>query len=214
MAGGKIYAPAPKRGLNRKQTKQVQKIIERNKMLKHSYVSLADGSILSATTGFYELTVLAKGDEVDQRDSDRINLQRIKLSLLVRRNQDNSASDVAPFRVLVVRSKEGPKLVTDLPINMTNAPDFDEFQILHDQVYALGANDADTGLVDMTSRVINLKFKFKNKKVPHMVVGYDEDDSATLAQTNPIYLVIFNENDTGAGIATTGFSHLTWFDRD
>jgi len=213
MAGGKMYLSAGRK-LNTRQVRQVQQIVERNKLYKHAYISLVDASVLSATPAFIELTALAKGDEIDQRSGDRINLIKIKLSLLIRRIQDNAASDVAPFRVLIVRSKEGVKVVGDLPISMSNAPDFDEFQILHDQVYAVGPNDADTGLVDNTSRTINLKFKFKNKKVPHMVVGYDEDDSATVGQTNPIYLTVYNENDTGAGISLTGWSHLQWFDKD
>lgn len=70
----KVVSSRP--GLNFKQVKQVQKIINKNKQLKHVYISAA--STISTTGVLKEFTTVTEGDNFNNRDGDKIGVQSMR----------------------------------------------------------------------------------------------------------------------------------------
>lgn len=211
MPAGRLYNATMSRRLNKRQVKQVQKIVEKNKQLRTAYVDLDDASFASSSPVFVELTSIAEGDDNNLRDSDRINLKSIRLNLVASKLPATTNGDVTTIRVLIARSKTGPLTVADFPASTIALPDNDKMQVLYDRYYALGPYDTDGIFIDSVLREIPIKLKFANKKVPHLTVGYDDDVSATAAQHNPIYL---NIEATGNNtMRLDGVAIVKWFDR-
>lgn len=207
MAGGtitRVYTANTggrrQRKLNNRQVKQVQKIINSNKLLKVFYTAMP-GGIASATPQLIPLDSVTKGDEFFQRDSDRINVQSLKLTLGIY----NTAAAVNTIRIIVLRSKVGPLVVGDLPAAINTVPDLDKMQVYEDRIYSFGTAGSAAFFNDQMFK------SFKNKKVPHMKVGYDETVSATLAQDNPLYIYFLTLQDS---IVVQGHARLKFFDRD
>lgn len=226
----------PKRKLNRTQTKQVQKIIQANKRIKNYYVPI-DFEFTNETgatqlfTNFQELTSVGiNGPDASVRQTSEIQLQsyNIKLGLVPYTNDVAMAvpSQVnAPYRVIIARSKQGP--VTDIVdnagaiVSFTQQPDPDIFQVYHDEIHtpasATGGNEL--------GYLMHMYKSFKNKKVPHMIVGYNDTTAtpdATGANNNPIYMKILVDTSfaspSGGGaifnFQIRGFAHMKFFDKE
>lgn len=202
MPVNKRRGPMPGTALSTRQVKQVQKIVEKNKLIKRDNEDL--GGTFDTTGDLYELTNIAKGDESFQRDTDRIAVKRVKLSFSVQ----NVTANYNSYRVMVVRSKIGPLVAANFPTSIGNA-DYDKMQVYYDKFHGIGPGIT---LIDQGIRTHQILVRFSNKKVPHLNVGYDETASATLARDNPLYMWIVGH--TADDLQSQGFSEITWFDKD
>lgn len=171
----KVVSSRP--GLNFKQVKQVQRIINKNKQLKHVWTSAAQGFSTAGT--LIEFTGISEGDNFNNRDGDKIGLQSIRAQLSMRNNTTTPTTQ--QIRVMIVRGKYGPLVVGDFP-TLTGAPDLDKMQVYYDEIWALSDIESDPPIQR------KFKKKFSTRKIPHLLVGYDDDVSASAAQRNPIYL--------------------------
>lgn len=109
------------------------------------------------------------------------------------------------IRVIVARSKIGPLVVGNFPAAINTVPDLDKMQIYEDKIFSFGTAGS--------AAFLNTElFKsFRNKKVPHLLIGYDETTSATVAQNNPLYVYFLTLQDS---IVVQGYSRLKFFDKD
>lgn len=230
------------RKLNRTQVKQVQRQIERNKRIKNSYTLFNSNGpnglfTFSDVTGasqvqtkFAEITSVGQGDQSNLRSEEQIMLKsyNIKLGLDWYGNDASPTPTtimiVAPFRVLIVRSKRGPQ--TDIfdpagiPVSdWGSQPDPDLYQTYTDEIISVSGNNSSTTQTNVAPGFLWHFYKsFKNKKVPHMIVGYDEN-TGDQAISNPIYIkIIVSSNAPPAGesynFALHGFAHLKFFDKE
>lgn len=206
MPMGRMYrAPAPtgaRKGLNFKQVKQVQKIINKNLQIK-TYRSVI--AVTSTTAGsLIECTSISEGDNFNERDGDKIKVQSLKIPYSI--CPDTTNAIVHNVRVMVVRGKYGPLVVGDLPTTVTGQADLDKMQVYHDKLYQLIDNqDA------LNDNVIVPFYKsFKNKKVPHLLSHFDDSVSATACQSNPIYFFTIASSSTTPCVLA-GFGDLKFF---
>lgn len=205
MPMGRIVRVAPrsnKRGLNYKQVKQVQKIVNSNKSLKTKRLSVQQSPTSAGT--LTEITGVSEGDDYNQRNSDRINALSIKMALTL--SHDTTNTGRVSSRVVIARSKVGPLALGDFTLSATAQQDLDKMQILYDRCFQ---TDPDAPVVN---DILHYK-SFKNRKVPHMVVGYDDDASATAAQNNPIYLLTYS-SDASDGPAFQGYIDFKFMSRN
>lgn len=187
------------RPLNRRQVKQVQKIVDINKKLKQNWTFATD---TIDTTGYLlEFTAIPEGDDFNQRSSDKIRLQSIRAQLAVRQTGVTPSS--ADVRVMIVRGKFGPLAVGNMPAYNAE-PDLDRMQVYYDFI---------TTLADVEINPIHLTYmkKFRTKKVPHISVNYDDDVSGTAAQNNPLYLYAVGSTAANAPFLR-GYIKAKWFD--
>lgn len=223
--------------LNKPQVKQVQRIIESNKRIKNYYAPIiADftdvNTATQLSTYFQELTGTVQGDNSTSRSEMMIFLKsyNIKFGLSNYTNDASAPSTLMvamPFRVIIARSKVGPLAdINDIAGSSINTfyqqPDPDKYQVYTDEVFSVSGN-ASSG----TSASMNISFgflphiykSFKNKKCPHLKVGYDAQYSATQANKSPIYMKILVDPGTNAigdtyNFSLNGFCHLKWFDKE
>lgn len=165
-----------KRGLNFKQVKQVQKIVNKNKRYKtYQRIITTEGN----TTGdLREFTNNSIGNSQDQRENQTIFVHRIKFQMSI---INDGVYNV--YRVLVVRSKQGALALADMPA-YSGAPDLDKMQVYYDRLVSSYAPNT------QPPTILGMTHKFKTKKIPHLKVGYDTNTSATDAQENALYLFI------------------------
>lgn len=200
------------RRLNFRQVKQVQKIVDSNKQLKRVYGDITVSTLVT-TGSLTELTVISKGDENFERDTDRIRLLKAEVELGIL-NQQVTPGNV---RLMLVRSKVGPLVAGDFPTSQSGTPDFDKMQVYHDRLYSIHdsassvAGDAPNG--GATIHRIIMSKSFKTSKIPHLNVIYDTDESATAAQDNPIYLWMWASQSSN-GVNVRGRTIIKWFDKD
>lgn len=202
MPMGTMIRAAPRatrrRGLNYKQVKQVQKIVNKNKQLK-SQQDIASQAVTTAKY-LYEITEITEGDDFNQRTSDKIFLQSLKINMSI--NQAGTLTQQL-CRVMVVRGKNGPLSTADLPAYSTEA-DLDKMQVYYDRIVRIPATAIDPIQWDF--------FKsFRNKKVPHLKVRYDDDVSAISAEGNPIYVYAVSSEGTNGFVLSVN-SKVKWFD--
>lgn len=175
MPAGKIYRAPARKPLNVRQTKQVQRIIQKNKQFKTFHdsflISVSDAKDLT------EFTAITEGDDYNTRDGDKIQLKNILVHLSINTTDTPIGGKV---RLMMIRSKTGPLVVADLPAYNAE-PDLDKYAILYEEFF----NMQDDNINPINRKI---KLKFQNKKVPHMNVHFDDDESATLAQRNPVYM--------------------------
>lgn len=183
MPMGKIYRYQSK-GLNRKQFKQVSKIVNKGKRLKTEFADLSGD--IDGTGIFQEITAIAEGDDFNQRDSDVVFLRQVKICMAL---VPPDTATKQSFRILVVRSKTGPLVVGDMLTSVSGEPDLDKYQVLYDERFGVPAHD-----IDPIKR--NKNFKFYNRKIPHLRVIYDDDESDTAAQNHGVYIQLFGSEDT------------------
>jgi len=246
MPMGKIYvssrARRPARKLNRTQVKQVQRQIEKNKRIKNSYTSFVSNgpnglftfsNVAGASqvyTKFAELTVIPQGDNSTLRSEEQILLKsyNIKLGLDTYLNDDSGGATntmvVLPFRIIIVRSKIGAQTdifnTSAIPVSdWASQPDPDLYQVYTDEIISVSGNGSTSVQSNVAPGYLWHFYKsFKNKKVPHMIVGYDEDTGSG-AIHNPIYMkIIVTPNATQQSntfnFALHGFAHLKFFDKE
>lgn len=193
MVMGKIYrAPAPSRGLSRRQFKQVSKMIVKDKSWKvdrNSYNSSIDtsGSLL-------EVTDNAQGFQLNERSGTEILVKKIILSFSIQANV-GSALNASNVRICLVRSKVGPIALGDFPLNSFTLLDRDKFQIYYDRQFRVVAGGT-------SSIHIQKKFKLYNKRVPGVNVSYDHDESAVSATSNPFYVYMWGSDATNDAVIT------------
>lgn len=192
------------RPLNRRQFKQVTKIVQSGQELKQAYTSL---NIAFLSTGtLTEITALSKGSNYNQRDGEDIRYQSTKFEMAIAPTEAGNQNAVC--RIMFVRSKKGPLVVADFPTTVDAEPNFDKMQVYKDQVYV--TNDV-TG----EGSINNIRWfkSFKNRKTPHLNVGYVASVSATAGQNNPLYLYMV----TSALVSTPtlqGYIRSKWFDKN
>lgn len=202
---GRIVRVAPRRtkgrSLNYKQVKQVQKIIQKNKQLKNHRAEINTGTV--DNTGILnEISAISEGDDFNNRDGDKIQALSIKMHGPVR--SDTSATGFTTLRVMICRGKFGPLVIGDMPADTNEQPDLDKMQIYYDRNFTVGHLD---------TRVVNdvgYYKSFKNSKVPHLLLHYDDDTSATACQSNPLYIFHVSNAATN-GPRQTGWIDLKFF---
>lgn len=193
MPAGRIYRST---GLSNRQVKQVQKIVNSNKDFKQRHFG-ANGNI-STTQLLIPLTTVPIGSNFNNRESDRIRAVSLKGQVVVALNNTPLSQR---NRIMVVRSKTGKLTVTDFP-TLHNQPDLDKFQVLMDQIYISGDGD-------FTPEIFRFYKSFKNKKIPHMNIGYDNEANDVI--TNPIYLYMYGSSGTNGNTYNYAFN-LKYYD--
>lgn len=195
-----------KRGLNFKQVKQVQKIINSNQRLKTFRASLNVGVVTTAGV-LTEVSAIAEGDDFSQRDSDRIRAASLKLHGAVQGN--TAVTGYTVLRIMLCRAKHGVLALADMPVggNITDQADLDKIQVYSDRLYILH-DDAD-GSGTAHNDIFVFK-SFKNRKVPHMNIEYDDSESATLAQKNACYVFQLSNQAVNGG-RFIGWTDLKFF---
>lgn len=167
--------------LSRRQFKQVVKIVNSKKQIKRNYFMLPSfqAAPLGATA---ELTSIAEGDDWNQRDSDRIQVQKIKGSFVV-----IGLDSANTIRFMIVRSKIGPLTLAAFP-TLTGVPDLDKMQVYFDRTYIT------TSACPVVPERQFVNIKFKKGKIPGLNVGYDDNVSSSFAQNNPIYIYAISDS--------------------
>lgn len=227
---GKNYKGGKK--LSFGQVKQVQKIVNSNKRLKHFYYAIdnpyqinpgAGGT--NILTSFDELTRITVGSGSAERDSEYINLQSVNLKMALATNTNDAtvprtSIETIGYRVIIVRSKSGP--VADILdrtnvtiIDWSQQPDPDLYQVLHDEIF----NPIQAAGIPGLGYLQKFYKSFKNKKVPHMVVRYDDNGADPVASiNNGLFMkVILDPTLSPTGITNfklLGHFHLKWYDKE
>jgi len=201
------------RPLNRRQFKQVQKIVDKDKQLKQCWTPLTSASF-SSTPYFVELTELAEGEDFNQRDSDLVNAISLDVKFTIARSAATTNGTASTVRIMIVRSKVGPVVVADLPASPTSStqPNLTKYSVLYERFISIGPYDSDGIFIDTVCKDIQHKIKFKKGKIPHLGLMYDDAVSATAAQKNGIYLYVDNSDATTLTLA--GQSRLKYYDKD
>lgn len=200
MAMGRIYKPSTQRGLNFKQVKTVQKLINKNQQMK--VVRQAVSSTMNTTGVLTEISTCAEGDNFNNRDGDKIKCQSIKCVLTITPNASSATSQVV--RILVARGKNGPLAIGAFPATVNAQPDLDQMQVYHDRIYSV-VKDQDGINFD-----VPIYKSFKNKKVPHLLIHYSDAVSSTLANDNPLYLFVLGNNATNPPTCA-GYTDMKFF---
>lgn len=181
------------------QVKQVQKIVNKNKRLKTAWYNI-NSSATSGTPIFTDITAISEGEDFSQRDSDHILAAslRVQWSMI---NANTATNQIV--RVMIVRGLHGNLLSSDMPaVGVT--PNLDLMQVLYDETIHLPGAVFDP--------ITRFHFKsFKNKKVPHMRVTYNDAASATNAFSNPVYYYAVSSVGTN-GAQISGYAKLKFFD--
>jgi hypothetical protein len=203
------------RKLNFRQVKQVQKIVDKNKQLKQCWTPLDDASFDSSNPVFIELTQLTEGDDFFERDSDLVRLLSLKLMFTINRLPATTNASVTTARIMVCRTKVGPLTVADMPGSPVSStqPNLTKYQVLYERFVSIGPYDSDSnGFIDNTSKDVQIKLKFRNRKIPHLGLMYDESVSNTASQKNAVYLHIDTSDTTT--MALQGQSLAKYYDKD
>lgn len=223
------------KSLNRRQVKQVQRQIEKNKRIKNTYVGIFGDftDVNTATplqTYFIEFTQLLQGDKSYERSEFEVLMKsyNLKLGVSAYTNDATVPSTLMipwSFRIIIARSKIGAQTnIVDLAnasiVDFRSQPHPDKYQIYTDEIISISGNtSAVNGAPNISPGYLWHFYKsFKNKKVPHMIVGYDED-SVNAAVNNPIYMKIIVDPGTNPAGETynfslNGFVHLKYFDKE
>lgn len=181
------------------QVKQVQKIVNKNKRLKTAWYNI-NSAASSTVPIFTDITAISEGEDFSQRDSDHI----LAASLRVQWSMVNANTATAQgLRVMIVRGLHGNLLSSDMPaVGVT--PNLDLMQVLYDEVIQLPGAVFDP--------ITRFHFKsFKNKKVPHMRITYNDAASVTAAFSNPVYFYAISTVSTNAA-TVHGYAKLKFFD--
>lgn len=193
MVMGKIVNVAPRRrALNFRQVKQVQKIINKNKQLnRYELLTSVAPTTAKSLTGLDQIGLATTGgNEFNIRNSDQILVQSLRLQGSIIAPATPTAQTV---RLLLIRSKKGPLAVADLP-STTGQTDYDRVQVLYERIINIGT---------LTSEPIAFgMFKsFRNKKIPHMKLRYDDTVGDDIPLENNLYFYAVTSTATnGASI--------------
>lgn len=212
-----------KRGLNTRQVKQVQKIVNSNKRIKNYYTPLEPNIVANISLLYFqELTLIPfNGSDAQSRQTSNIQLKSYNIKLGLVENSTPSLITVA-YRVIIARSKQGP--VTDISsttgpiIDFNDQPDPDIYQVYTDEIFSpVNISSGAGGL----GYLMHFYKSFKSKKVPHMIVGYNDVDNnpaTNPANNNPIYMKVIVDPATGLsgtnGFGLKGFAHMKFFDKE
>lgn len=216
----RYVAPVSKR-LTFRQVKQVQKLIERNKELNRSWTVL--------TQGFNDITnsIVFGNHDTNGRLSNQINVVGLHIELLARNIvTDTTTGDIPCVRVIIGRTKGTGVTSLDSAESIATMPDPDDFQIYVDKILsptAMAVAGTATDNVLMQSFKFSYKKSFKNKKIPHLNVLYDENDAdPNIVRKNQLFIAILADNtalpdpDEGslATLSVNGFASLKYYDKN
>lgn len=177
MPAGRMYKYKPKK-LNNTQVKQVQKIINKDKIYHEIFQSVGDEA---NTTGFlYNVFAVAEGNDFNQRESDKIHAKHMEMKLVLTQTDTNANG----IRIIVARSKIGHLITSDFPA-WNGQPDLTIMQILYDNILVTPALQPNAPIT-----VAKFKYSFKTKKIPHLNIGYVDTDSATAPAKNGVYVYV------------------------
>lgn len=213
-----------RRGLNTRQVKQVQKIINTNKRIKNYYTPLESNFVGGVSLVYFqELTLIPfNGSDAQTRQTSNIQLKsyNIKLGVI-----QNSTPDLTmySYRVIIARSKQGP--VTDISsttgpiLDFNDQPDPDIYQVYTDEIFTASGPPASVNI--SLGYLMHFYKSFKTKKVPHMIVGFNDVDNTPAtnpANNNPVYIKIIIDPAVGVvateGFGLKGFAHMKFFDKE
>lgn len=181
------------------QVKQVQKIVNKNKRLKSAWYNI-NSQAPSSSPIFTDITAVSEGEDFSQRDSDVILAASLRVQWSIAQANTPTAQNI---RVMVVRGLHRTLLSSDMPAAGVT-PNLDLMQVLYDEVIHLPGSSIDP--------ITRFHFKsFKNKKVPHMKVTFNDAASATAAFSNPVYFYAVSTVTTNAA-QVTGYAKLKFFD--
>lgn len=175
-----------RKGFSNKQMSTIRNMIKSDKSYKEKQqdVSTAD---LTSTGDLTEFTSISEGNDFNVRASDKCYLTKIELQLEMLDNVGEGGTTAV--RIIVARGRNGPLSTGDFP-NTTGAVNIDKLQVYHDKLILL--TDANVG-----ARRVTFKKSFQRGKIPHMVLRYDDAESAFSAQHNPVYLWMISDKASG-----------------
>ena len=188
-AGRIVLAGRANRNLSFKQVKQVQKLINADKRLKTVWLPIA--GTMSTSKSLHKIAVIAEGDDFDQRTGDRVKAVSMRFQWCI--TPTDTTLVTGDVRVMVVRATTDVLASADMPA-YNGAPDLDKMQVYYDEVINLSNHEFDP--------ISRSYFKsFKNKKIPHLNIHFDDDESATEASKNPLYLFYTAQTASNATIS-------------
>lgn len=232
-----------KKRLGRGEMKQVQKLINTNKRLKHQYQPIGaaffDATAAGGTasrTYFQEIgRITASGGGPENsalRSSDWVQLQSYNVKMGINVETNDATTPVtgalgAAFRIIIVRSREGS--LTDI-VDVNGAsittwvqqPDPDIHQVYTDEIFNPITDSVGAQLCGL-GYLMHFYKSFKKKNVPYMIQKYDGVYAGAPAISNGIYMkVIIDPNAISSTVSVpvtftfglNGFCHLKWFDKN
>lgn len=178
------------KGFNQKQYKTIRKMIQSDKSYKEKQAdaSLAD---LTSTGDLTEFTSIGEGNDFNTRSSDKTNLIKIELQVEMLDNVGSGGNTTV--RVIVARGRNGPLSTGDFP-STAGAINTDKLQVYYDKISLI--SDKATA-----SKRFTFKKSFAKGKIPHMVLRYDDAESASACQHNPVYLWMISDKASGPEVS-------------
>ncbi len=193
-----------KRGFSQKQYKTIRKMIQSDKSYKEKQQDASVASLLN-TGDLTEITSIAEGDDFNVRASDKCYLTKIEMQLEALEFIGDGSSSIA-MRVIIARGRNGSLSTSDFP-STTGAVNIDKLQVYYDkQVLLNGVSGSVTG------RRFSFNKSFSRGKIPHMVLRYDDAESAFSAQHNPVYLWMVTDQTTSDGPKVYGNVTANFYD--
>lgn len=203
-----MYKYTARKGLNKKEIKQVTKIVNKSKKYKmyfggfgNGYVAI-DGSAwvgLTEIAGTQGLDGITEGTESYQRQGDTIMVKHYKITLnmaLLYQSQLETPANVnavpGSIRIVVARLfglYTGTELdyFSDGTINANWL--VEKGTVMKDKRIFIGRS--------LDNKQVTCNIKCKTKRIPHMLVEYDDNDPVGV-QKNDIRVFIFASNLTNA----------------
>lgn len=167
-----------RRGLSGKQKKQVKGIINSQKEMKQLFTPIQQTPV-SGTSVITELSLIAKGDDFDERAEDTVQALSLKLNYSLANGGTPARQTV---RVLLVRARTTPLTVADVPA-VGGIPNYDRLQVYMDKFFILDNTDI------TAANSYEKKVSFKKKLIPYMKIAWVEATSGTVSQKNGLYLM-------------------------
>ncbi len=182
----------PRKGFSNKQMKTIRNMIKSDKSYKEKQQDASVAELIN-TGDLTEITSISEGDDFNVRASDKCYLTKVEMQLEITSSVGNDA-----IRVIIARGRNGPLSTSDFP-STTGAVNIDKLQVYYDKLVLSSLNDA---------RRFSFKKSFQKGKIPHMVLRYDDAESAFACQHNPVYLWITTDNEVSSG-APVVFGNVT-----
>lgn len=195
--------------------KIVKKELRKSSETKHqSWVSgafdyIGDG--ISSRTTLVNMTALQVGIQDYQRVGNKISLQKLNLSKVMRIVQSQTAKNQA-VRLLIVQSRGGELGVSDMP-DYWAPVNVQKMLVLKDKFYTLSSGGSDYASGNTNNAyLIRINFKITRKNIPHPILIYKNtsSDPNSVICDRPIYLYIVCESV--AQVEQAGFEQTYYKD--
>lgn len=209
--------------LNKKQVKQVSKIVNKSKKYKMSFGKSENDTTLSSPniteiisqSGSQGLDNITEGTESYQRQGDTIMLKHYEMMInayMLRPLFQETATDVNStantFRIVVARlfgiySGTPGDYFTSIPMRLAQWI-VEKGTVVYDKVHVVATSP--------DNRPIKIKIPCKTKKIPHILVQYNDDDPVGV-EKNDIRVFVFASNST-ANIQYISYAeHIGYYDK-